>query len=110
MNRTLVALWILATAYLSIEAAFMAGSRSFPAPTDEQTALVLDHVEQIVWILGPRMTSILLVATLLWLLQGIIGLVFVAWSTAAFFRFAQDHARRQREALAAHTQEAGHGQ
>ncbi|MHB1262067.1 MAG: hypothetical protein ACYC2H_10170 [Thermoplasmatota archaeon] len=96
-----VVAWILATAWLCIEVAFHAANRVLDMPSETAVALAADHLQQAVWAVGPRFAALFAAGIALWFIQGILGAALTIWAAVEAGAFIRDHARRQREALAA---------
>lgn len=94
-------LWFLATLWLCIEAALQAMNRSLTIPSDAQLALAMEHLQEAMWAVGPKFAAWMMAGVLLWFVQGVVGIVLTVWAAIEAYRFIKDHARKQREALAA---------
>lgn len=101
MKAKVALLWFLATLWFCIEAAFQAMNRSLTAPSDAQMALAMEHLREAMWAVGPKFAAWMMAGLLLWFVQGVVGVALTVWAVVEAYRFIKDHARKQREALAA---------
>lgn len=86
-----VVLWILATAWLCLEAVLRAINHSVPMPSDAQLDLARQYLLEAAQVIGPDAAYWILVGAMAWMAKGVLGLVILLLCGVELVRWFRRH-------------------